>query len=379
MNNYLLPLVILILPACEDPEPPVCESASNLCDESGNVILCESEWEEQDVDTCGREFCGTEMVQVFSQAGTTDCENGCRNGSCVKQTECPAGFHEAGGRCVEDPKYDDFSGHPAEFSVGSCWDSHTLKWCIEAPSNDLSTPELVQAGTQAAALWTRSSGLTLTHTSDCSEAEIRLSWHFGEHGDGFPFDGPNTTLAHAFPPHAALRGQIHFCEAEKWTTATRETAAQPIDVVTVAAHEFGHALGIGHSNVRMALMFDTYSGSVRALSADDIEAIQSCYGEPGNSDAPEGLAQASAATCESCPSGTGRSVHSEPCVDECQGPARTCCRRRSCTVPGQQRVETCGGCPVGYRAEGQGSSDPRCDDGCGCTPATCVFRVCIRD
>lgn len=49
----------------------------------------------------------------------------------------------------------------------------------------------------------------------------------------------------------------------------------------MAAHEFGHSLGLSHSNVPGALMFPTYSFRDPArfsLSTDDIRGIQSLYG-----------------------------------------------------------------------------------------------------
>ena len=103
----------------------------------------------------------------------------------------------------------------------------------------------------------------------------------GNHGDGFPFDGVNGVLAHAFfpPPNGGtFSGDIHFDDDETWTMNMQATWAKPIDLVTVAAHEIGHALGLGHSNVTCALMNPFYTGSHRYLSQDDIDGIQSIYG-----------------------------------------------------------------------------------------------------
>ena len=50
----------------------------------------------------------------------------------------------------------------------------------------------------------------------------------------------------------------------------------------MAAHEFGHALGLSHSNDQTALMFPNYVSldpSKFSLSQDDINGIQSIYGE----------------------------------------------------------------------------------------------------
>lgn len=48
----------------------------------------------------------------------------------------------------------------------------------------------------------------------------------------------------------------------------------------VAAHEFGHALGMAHSSDPGSLMYPVYSYAKGfPLSEDDIEGIQSLYGE----------------------------------------------------------------------------------------------------
>lgn len=107
--------------------------------------------------------------------------------------------------------------------------------------------------------------------------QIEIGWKTGSHGDCCPFDGLNGVLAHAFYPED---GDVHFDDAESWTTSTRSNATQPIDLVTVAAHELGHSLGLEHSSDPSALMYPYYSGSHRFLGTDDIEGIQFLYGAP---------------------------------------------------------------------------------------------------
>lgn len=130
-------------------------------------------------------------------------------------------------------------------------------------------------------LWSTYTPLTFTLAASAAAADIVISWHVGDHGDGHPFDGTGgalNVLAHAFSPGSGIGGDVHFDDAENWTQAIRGTGAQPIDLVSVAAHEIGHALGLGHSNVACALMGAVYNGSHRYLAPDDIAGIRVLYG-----------------------------------------------------------------------------------------------------
>ena len=50
------------------------------------------------------------------------------------------------------------------------------------------------------------------------------------------------------------------------------------DLMTVVAHEFGHALGLGESTVSSSVMYGTYNGIKQQLATDDIDGIDSIYG-----------------------------------------------------------------------------------------------------
>ncbi len=116
-------------------------------------------------------------------------------------------------------------------------------------------------------------------------ADSFIKWAIGDHGDGSSnaFDGPGKTLAHAALPCKSDSQNIHFDDDETWTTSFRPTGGQPIDLVSVAAHEAGHAIGLDHSADPDSLLFKTesaggYAGSHRYLAWDDILGAQILYG-----------------------------------------------------------------------------------------------------
>jgi hypothetical protein len=55
-----------------------------------------------------------------------------------------------------------------------------------------------------------------------------------------------------------------------------------VDLYSVALHEAGHALGLGHSDVPGAVMYPYYRLAT-TLASDDIAGIQALYGAPQSS------------------------------------------------------------------------------------------------
>lgn len=180
-------------------------------------------------------------------------------------------------------KYDDgpITGG-GNFVVSGTWGRNNISFSFLNGTNDIANDDERNAVRQAFQLWADYANLNFTEVA--TNGDIRVSWQVGNHGDGNPFDGLNGVLAHAFfPPPAggttAFAGDVHFDDAETWTMLQRPVpSGQPIDLVTVAAHEIGHALGLGHSDVACALMNAFYNGSHRYLAQDDIDGIQSIYG-----------------------------------------------------------------------------------------------------
>ena len=171
-----------------------------------------------------------------------------------------------------------------EFTTsGRKWATNNLRYAFQNFTPDVTNSDVILAVEQAFSLWAAYTPLRFSRVALSAGPEIVIRFVAGDHGDGSPFDGPGAVLAHAFHPSVPptpvteIMGDAHFDETETWTVNV-PTGAGKIDLVTVAAHEFGHSLGLGHSSVSGALMAPFYGGPFRKVSSDDIAGIQSLYG-----------------------------------------------------------------------------------------------------
>lgn len=132
--------------------------------------------------------------------------------------------------------------------------------------------------------WSTVTPLTFTETDSFAAADIKIGFFSGDHGDGEPFDGLLGTLAHAFSPP---NGRFHLDGEEDWVVTgdvTKSSVSTAVDLESVAVHEIGHLLGLGHSSVEESIMFPTITSRTRKveLATDDIQGIQVLYGSNPN-------------------------------------------------------------------------------------------------
>ena len=141
------------------------------------------------------------------------------------------------------------------------------------PTGSLRKEEVDQEIRRALKVWEEVTDLTFRQKAT-GQVHIDISFTRREHGDGDPFDGVGGTLAHAFFP--VFGGDAHFDAAETWTI----NSYSGTNLLQTAAHEFGHSLGLSHSDQYRALMAPFYRGyeSKVTLDRDDITAIQALYG-----------------------------------------------------------------------------------------------------
>ncbi|HLO16592.1 MAG TPA: matrixin family metalloprotease [Anaerolineales bacterium] len=196
-------------------------------------------------------------------------------------------FSQPGYRFDELPGKTNESSAISEYRAISARDKSDITYAFVNGTEQLPGDTERDVIRQAFALWAAQTSLTFTETNNPASADMVVGWYVGDHGDGDPFDGPGDVLAHASFPNAYDKSQVflHFDDDERWVNSD----TQDIDLLTVAAHEIGHTLGLAHSNDPNALMYPSYSGPHRFLSADDISGVQSIYGEAS---APEPAPQA---------------------------------------------------------------------------------------
>ena len=135
---------------------------------------------------------------------------------------------------------------------------------------------------QAASLWEDAANLNLSLVSDDGLPEGTSGDQQGDSRFGDIRIGaiplPSGVLAETFLPPPANggtdAGDIVLNSTVNWQVNSN------YDLMTVVAHEFGHALGLGESTVPSAVMYGTYNGIKQALASDDIAGIQSIYGAP---------------------------------------------------------------------------------------------------
>ncbi|NXP44050.1 MMP7 protein, partial [Heliornis fulica] len=156
------------------------------------------------------------------------------------------------------------------------WEKNRLTYKIVNYTPYLSKRSVEDAITRAFKVWSDETPLEFVKVSG-TRADIVIKFAQREHGDGYPFDGRGNTLAHAFAPGKGIGGDAHFDNEERWSETNQE-----INLFLVAAHEFGHSLGLSHSNVREALMYPIYTyvdPKTFKLPDDDRQGIQKLYGK----------------------------------------------------------------------------------------------------
>ena len=155
------------------------------------------------------------------------------------------------------------------------WTRYQLTYNFLSGVELFSVQELSPIIDRAFQTWAAVSPFRFQQVAQGTRADITIGFFRYDHGDGAPFDGPLGILAHAFSPQD---GRFHYDADENWSS--NPTASNQVDLESVAVHEIGHNLGLGHSQVQNAIMFPSIplGTTKRNLGQDDINGLQALYG-----------------------------------------------------------------------------------------------------
>lgn len=165
--------------------------------------------------------------------------------------------------------------------LGYIWSQGSMKYYVNPANMDLPQSAIVpalqaganawqQAGTSFTFTYAGTTGIT-TNTFDSTNVVM-----FRNAASGSAI----ATTYSWFSGGSIVDADIVFWDAGFQFFTGSSGCAGGFYIEDVAAHEFGHALGLGHSTVGAATMYpsiSTCSQQSRTLDADDIAAIRSLY------------------------------------------------------------------------------------------------------
>ncbi|XP_038046900.1 hatching enzyme-like [Patiria miniata] len=157
------------------------------------------------------------------------------------------------------------------------WSKTDLTYRVNSVTPDIPDPSLVKnTFANALRVWSEVTTLTFANASWDEAADFVINFYGEGHDLDIESDGPGRVLAFALLPED---GRSFFDDNETWSI--NESPLPGIDLFLVAVHEFGHSLGLLHSNITGAVMapYYRYDPNFR-LHEDDIAGIQALYGDP---------------------------------------------------------------------------------------------------
>lgn len=169
-----------------------------------------------------------------------------------------------------------FCGLPDKMELGLTtpkWNKKHLVWVLQGNLPGIGQEQFGEAFRSAFDLW--SAVCNITHEQATSSSQnIDIVINTGR------IDGPFGTLAWSELPSGNQQKQQKYDHQERWVISQNPPQAM-ISLITVAAHELGHMLGLPHTGTPHQLMNPTYNPLLNAPQKNwDIAEVVDRYGRP---------------------------------------------------------------------------------------------------
>lgn len=153
------------------------------------------------------------------------------------------------------------------------WNKRSLTYCIKDDFPTLDKIQIQSAFAEAFGSWSDVCGLSFKEILNPSECDIVVT--------AGKIDQPLNVLAWSELPDGSDRRLTQKYDTfEKFVIAI-QPPANSIDLVAVACHEIGHAIGLEHAQRGTGdLMEPTYAPGRRVPQRGDISRIRNLYGPP---------------------------------------------------------------------------------------------------
>ncbi|XP_055297619.1 matrix metalloproteinase-2-like [Sitodiplosis mosellana] len=158
------------------------------------------------------------------------------------------------------------------------WPRTNLTWrLVDENINNLNVDWVKGILKQALDVWSRETPLNFCEVNT-KRADIEVGFSRSCELQAM-FKTTQKILGYANPPNP-VKVILRFNAEQNWTPSP-DNKDSGSDLMYAAVHEFGHALGLDHSNVEEAVMYASYRNEFKGLHEDDRNGIQILYGPRG--------------------------------------------------------------------------------------------------